>query len=97
MTRAVRFRPEALDDVLETQRWDASRAPGLGRAFAEASAYAIERIDQDPAAFPCVHGAVRRLVLRCFPCAVYFREEGDELLVLAVHGCQDPRRWRGCL
>jgi hypothetical protein len=41
-----------------------------------------------------VHGEVRRLVVRRFPYAVYFREVGDELLVLAIHGRQDPRRWQ---
>jgi toxin ParE1/3/4 len=94
MTRAVRFLPEALDDVIETQRWYASREPGLGKAFAEAIVFAVERIAQDPAAFPSAHGPVRRLVVRRFPYAVYFREARDELVVLAVHGRQDPRRWR---
>ena len=50
---------------------------------------------QDPASFPCVDAEVRRLVVRRFPYAVYFREVGDEVLVLAVHGRQDPRRWQG--
>ena len=95
MTRAVRFLPEALEDVIETQRWYASREPGLEQAFAVAIAAAVERIVNDPASFPCVHGPVRRLVVRRFPYAVYFREVGDELLVLAVHGRQDPRRWQG--
>ena len=94
MNRTVRFLPEALDDLLETQGWYASREPGLAQAFAQAIILAVERIAQEPAAFPCVHGAVRRLVVRRFPYAVYFREVGDELLVLAIHGRQDPRRWQ---
>lgn len=94
MKRTVRFLPEALEDLIETQRWYASREPGLERAFAEAIAAVVDRIVQDPATFPCVYGAVRRLVVRRFPYAVYFREVGDEILVLAVHGRQDPRRWQ---
>ena len=93
MKLMVRFLPEALEDLLETQRWYASREAHLGQAFAEAIATAVERIAQDPATFPCVHGPVRRLVVRRFPYAVYFREVGDELVVLAIHGRQDPRRW----
>ena len=54
MKRRVRFLPKALEDMIETQRWYASREPGLGQAFAEAIAVALERIEQDPAAFPCV-------------------------------------------
>jgi plasmid stabilization system protein ParE len=94
MKRTVRFLPEALEDLLETRHWYARREADLGLAFAEAIATAIVRIEHDPASFPRVDGEVRRLVVRQFPYAVYFREEGDELLVLAVHGRQDPRRWQ---
>lgn len=79
MKRTVRFLPEALEDLLETRHWYARREADLGLAFAEAIAAAIERIVHDPASFPY---------------AVYFREDGDEILVLAVHGRQDPRRWQ---
>jgi plasmid stabilization system protein ParE len=95
MKRTVRFLPEALEDLSETQSWYASREPGLGQAFAEAIAAAVERIILDSASFPCVEAEVRRLVVRRFPYAVYFREVGNEILVLAVHGRQDPRRWQG--
>ena len=94
MKRTVRFLPEALEDLLETRHWYARREADLGLAFAEAIAAAIERIVHDPATFPRVHGVVRRLVVRQFPYAVYFREEGDEILVLAVHGRQNPRCWQ---
>jgi hypothetical protein len=67
MNQSVRFLPEALDDLLETQGWYASREPALAQAFAGAIAYAVERIAQDQAAFPFVHGPVRRLVVRRFP------------------------------
>jgi hypothetical protein len=67
MKRAVRFLPEALEDLLESQRWYASREQGLGQTFAEAIGVAVERIAQEPATFPCVYGAVRRLVVRRFP------------------------------
>ena len=95
MTPVVRFLPEALDDVIESQRWYASRQPGLGQAFAEAIAAGVERIASDPAAFPYGHGSVRRLVVRRFPYAIYFREAGDAIVVVAVHGRQDPRIWQG--
>ena len=95
MTPVVRFLPEALDDVIESQRWYASRQPGLGQAFAEAITAGVGRIASDPAAFPYVHGSVRRLVVRQFPYAIYFREAGDAIVVLAVHGRQDPRLWQG--
>jgi len=44
--------------------------------------------------FTLIHGRIRRLVLSRFPYAVYFREQGTEILVIALHGRQDPDRWQ---
>ncbi|SBO43312.1 hypothetical protein [Cyanobium sp. NIES-981] len=55
---------------------------------------AVERIRQSPQSFPLIHGPIRRLVLGRFPYAVYYREQGAEILVIALHGRQDPHRWQ---
>ena len=95
MTMAlIRFLPEAVEDLLETQRWYGRREPALAGDFANDFAAAVERIRRAPRSFPLIHGQIRRLVLRQFPYAVYFREEGSEILVIALHGRQDPRRWQ---
>jgi plasmid stabilization system protein ParE len=83
-----------VEDLLETQRWYRRLEPALARDFAEAFAAAVERIRRDPRSFPLIHGQTRRLVLRRFPYAVYFREQGAEILVIALNGRQDPRRWQ---
>ena len=54
----------------------------------------MERIRLNPQSFPLVHGQIRRVVLSRFPFAVYFREQGTEILVIALHGRQDPQRWK---
>ena len=54
----------------------------------------MERIRHNPQSFPLIHGRIRRLVLCRFPYAVYFREQGAEILVIALHGRQDPDRWQ---
>ena len=56
MMRAVRFLPEALEDLITTQRWYSSREPGLEKDFAEAIEAAIKRILNDPAEFPASTG-----------------------------------------
>jgi toxin ParE1/3/4 len=91
---SVRLLPEAVEDLLETQRWYARLEPALAPDFAEAFAAALEGIRRDPQSFPLIHGQIRRLVLRRFPYAIYFREQAAEILVIAVHGRQDPRRWQ---
>jgi len=48
----------------------------------------------NPLAFPQVDGQTRRAVLTGFPYAIYFRSDDVNVVVLAVHGRQDPARWR---
>lgn len=90
----VRFQPEALEELLETQRWYGMREPALANDFAQNVAAAVERIRHSPQSFALIHGRIRRPVLSRFPYAVYFREQGAEILVIALHGRQDPDRWR---
>jgi plasmid stabilization system protein ParE len=91
---AIVFRPEAEDEVLEARRWYESRSVGLGRRFAAAVDALVTRILANPLSFPEVHGQTRRAVLARFPYAVYFRVGDGDVVVLAVHGRQDPARWQ---
>lgn len=94
MARTVLFRPEAAAEVTETRTWYANRATNLGDRFIADLESVVARVVERPAAFPRVHGETRRAVLRRFPYAVYFRDTPDQVVVLAVHGRQDPRRWQ---
>jgi toxin ParE1/3/4 len=66
----------------------------LAQDLADTVAAAVERIRLNPQSFPLIHGQIRRVVLSRFPFAVYFREQGTEILVIALHGRQDPQRWK---
>ena len=66
----------------------------MAQDLADTVAAAVERIRLNPQSFPLIHGQIRRVVLSRFPYAVYFREQGTEILVVALHGRQDPRRWK---
>jgi plasmid stabilization system protein ParE len=90
----VVFRPQAEDEVLEVRQWYELRRMGLGKEFGEAADDLVARIAANPLAFPRVHGETRRAVLSRFPYAIYFRASDDEIVVLAVHGRQDPSRWQ---
>jgi toxin ParE1/3/4 len=94
MTLPVRFLPEARQEAIETRDWYERRQPGLGTLFAQALAAAIGRLQAQPLTYPVAMGEVRRIILQRFPYAIYFRIEPTELIVLAVHGRQDPRRWQ---
>ena len=94
MSLQVVFRPEAEGEALEVRHWYESRSPGLGEQFNQALASVISRITEAPRVFPAVHGETRRAVLRRFPCAVYFRATADTVVVLSIHGRQDPSNWQ---
>ena len=94
MSSPVRFRPEAQAEATETRVWYEQRQPGLGEAFTTELASIVGRIAENPQQFRRVRGDVRRGVLNRFPYAVYFRMHQAEVVVLAVHGRQDPRRWQ---
>ena len=94
MSRRVSFRPEAEAEALETRDWYEGRQAGVGAEFRAALDETIERIGDSPMQFRLVRGETRRAILNRFPCAVYFRPDGEDIVVLAVHGRQHPRRWQ---
>jgi plasmid stabilization system protein ParE len=94
VTRRILFRPEAEAETLETRDWYEDRRLGLGGEFREALDETIERIANNPMQFRLVRGDIRRAILNRFPYAVYFRVTDRDIVVLAVHGRQHPRRWQ---
>ncbi len=94
MTPAVVFRPQAEREALEVRRWYEARRDGLGNEFGAEVDEMVTRIASTPLAFQRVRGETRRGVLKRFPYALYFRATSKEIIVLAVHGRQDPSRWK---
>ncbi|MEA5423540.1 hypothetical protein [Synechococcus sp. CCY9202] len=73
---AVRFLPEALEELLETQRWYGKREPALANDFAQTVAAAVECIRHSPQSFPLIHGRIRRLVLESISLCRLFPRAG---------------------
>jgi plasmid stabilization system protein ParE len=94
VNRRVSFRSEAEAEVLETRDWYEGRRPGLGAEFRAALDEAIERLADNPMQFRLVRGETRRAILNRFPYAVYFRAIDKEIVILAIHGRQQPRQWK---
>jgi toxin ParE1/3/4 len=95
VTRRLVFRPEAQSEILDARAWYEEQRAGLGHLFAAAVETTIDAIIENPLAYRRVHGDTRRALVNRFPYAVYFRQVGDELVVLAVmHGRRLPRRWQ---
>jgi hypothetical protein len=76
------------------RQWYDGRRPGLGSEFGVEFDTTVTRIVENPFAFQLVRGDKRRAVLTRFPYAIYFQVTSTEIVLLAVHGRQDPRRWQ---
>ena len=92
--KAIRFRPEVVDDLSTASAWYERERPTLGEDFLAAVERCVETLAAGPRLHPVVHRDVRRALLSRFPYAVYFVAEGDEVTVLAVlHVRRSPEAW----
>lgn len=95
MTHTVVVRPKAEEDVYLAAQWYEEQRSGLGSLFAQAITSLIDRIADNPAAFPIIRNGMKRAVVRQFPFAIYFRLDGDQVVIIAVlHVRRHPARWQ---
>ena len=64
--------------------WYDRQSDGLGRAMLAELDSTLARIVTGVERYPKVRGSVRRALVRRFPYALYFFEDGDQIIVLAV-------------
>jgi len=95
MTFTIRLRAEAENDVQEAAVWYESQRLRLGHDFLDAVEASFNRISENPLQFPVLHRGTRRALLSRFPFGVFFRVNGQTIIVLAVlHASRNPSRWR---
>jgi toxin ParE1/3/4 len=93
--KLVIFTPAAEADVEEAFRWYETQREGLGAAFRRALDIAVSALEKNPEAYPVVHRNTRRVLLPRFPYGLYYRQVGEDLIVVAcIHGKRHPRVWR---
>ncbi|MFO0863971.1 MAG: type II toxin-antitoxin system RelE/ParE family toxin [Gemmataceae bacterium] len=86
---------EAEADLAEAKAWYASRQKGLDIRFVQSIEQGLDTIRQFPRIGKEMNRDVRRLVLRHFPYAIFYRVSEQHIAVLAVyHSRRDPRGWR---
>jgi plasmid stabilization system protein ParE len=95
MTRTLAFTGRATTDITDAFEWYSRQRSGLGEEFRAALSRAFDLIKLMPEAGPLVHGDLRRLLLRKFPFAIYYRVGTQRVEVRAcLHQRGHPGTWR---
>lgn len=95
MTRRLRLTPATSNDIADAYQWYEAQRPGLGDEFGAELNVAFSLLDAFSEAGPAVHRDLRRLLVRRFPYAVYYRLTATEIVIRGcLHLHRDPRAWR---
>jgi plasmid stabilization system protein ParE len=82
------------EEMTDAARYYEHRRDGLGELFLLRIRTAVRELAERPKSCPAVRGPIRRKLVRQFPYAVLFREEEDEIVVIAVaHLRRRPGYW----
>lgn len=95
MTLQAVFRRAARAEFDGAALWYEERRPGLGRQFVAEVERALGSAAETPRRFPLRHEDIRCVQVRRFPYSIFYREEQDRIVVLAVfHARREPVIWQ---
>ena len=93
MRFSVIIRPNAEADLQDARKWYDDQRPGLGAELLDEIGLAVERLATDPEHRPIYYNGFRRLLTRRFPYKIFYRVEGDRVIVFRIlHAKRDHRR-----
>jgi plasmid stabilization system protein ParE len=93
----IEFLDAAEFEAAEAVEWYENEA-SLGSDLREQIEISIDRIAENPIAFPVIYRSnVRRVLTHRFPYSIIYREEDDDtVLIIAVfHHSRNPIIWKG--
>ena len=91
MTYSLRFLAEVEEDVSAAYAWYEEKVPGLGEEFLRIFYACANELPRYALLYQKVHGEFRRRLLRRFPFAIYFKIEGDNIIIFGLFHCaRDP-------
>jgi plasmid stabilization system protein ParE len=80
----VIIRPNAEADLSEARSWYESQRAGLGDELLDEVRHAVSLLADDPERRPFYHLDFRRLLTRRFPYKLFYRVEGDRVIVFRI-------------
>jgi plasmid stabilization system protein ParE len=89
LKRTVRFTAKAEHDVAKAYSWYAKERESLGRQFMQRVDEAVEQISENATLYAPLIDDVRRVLLKQFPFALWYRVEKDAIVIACLHGKRD--------
>jgi plasmid stabilization system protein ParE len=91
--KCVFIRAAAETDLRKAGNWYERQREGLGDAFLASIAEVLAEIEETPERFPVYYREFRRALADRFPYKVFFRIEGDIIVVFRIlHAARDHTR-----
>ena len=78
------IRPRAETDLREARDWSENQRAGLGAEFITEIEAALEALVRDPGRYTIYYRGFRRVFVRRFPYKLFYRLEGDLIIVFRV-------------
>ena len=89
------LRPAAAADVEEAFSWYQQQQPGLGDEFPGSVDAGLREIGAYPLRQAIIFRDTRRVLLKRFPFAVFYRVYPHVIVIVAcMHGRRNPLRWK---
>ncbi len=96
MSWCVIIRPNAEADARDARLWYESQRTGLGDELLEEIGRAVRVLEEHPERRPVYYRGFRRLLTRRFPYKLFYRLEGDRVVVFRIlHAKRDHQRHLG--
>ena len=78
----------------EAQAWYESRRTGLGDELLDEIRRAVHLLESDPERRPLYYRDFRRLLTRRFPYKLFYRVEGDRVIVFRILHAKRKHQWQ---
>jgi plasmid stabilization system protein ParE len=90
----VIIRPNAEADLQDARLWYESQRTGLGDELLIEVRSAVQLLEKEPERRPIYYNGFRRLITRRFPYKIFYRVEGDRVIVFRILHANPRAFWK---
>ncbi len=92
--KPVKFRLKAENEMINAKNYYNVQLDDLGMDFIDEVEKSIELIQKSPTRWAIIEGNIHKYILQRFPFTIYYVNEVEEILILAIaHQSRKPGYW----